>query len=240
MKHDLNLQSNAQDMFLYQHTKTGLAGKQRTSMLENELQLLSEVGKCHGRGHKLPPSDFVYGLRNIRHDRGVAEALCQSFTDQSKKSPEFILVRDYLALNRASLEAGMTTARNQSRFRMIHDIHKKVSIRSSPRVRNTRTFSNDTIFGLPYKPSTPMAHVLQNHFANQWLETIQNRQIDLKKQQINSTAPSNRYHTKTSLLRQEKVRVPLKPFPKVRHSIDIEQCIESLRPALVSCSNVEV
>lgn len=31
-----------------------------------------------------------------------------------------------------------------------------------------------------------MAHVLQNHFANQWLETIQNRRINLKKQQIDS------------------------------------------------------
>ncbi|CAF1272683.1 unnamed protein product, partial [Adineta ricciae] len=201
-------------MFLYQHTKTGLAGKQRASMLESELQLLSEVGKCHRRGHKLPPSDFVYGLRNIQHDRGVAEALCQSFTEQSRNSPEFILVRDYLALNRAALEAGATTARNQSRFRMIHDIHKKVSLRCSPRVRNTRTFSNDTVFGLPYKPSTPMAQILQNQFANQWLETIQNQQMNLKKQQIDTTAPSNRYHTKTSLLRQVKVPVPLKPFPK--------------------------
>ena len=40
MKYNLNLKNNAQDMFPYQHTKTGLAGEQRASMLESELQLL--------------------------------------------------------------------------------------------------------------------------------------------------------------------------------------------------------
>ncbi|CAF1278536.1 unnamed protein product [Adineta steineri] len=37
----------------YQCTKTGHAGKQRSSMLHSALRLLSELGNSHRRGHKL-------------------------------------------------------------------------------------------------------------------------------------------------------------------------------------------
>ncbi|UJR35392.1 hypothetical protein I4U23_028149 [Adineta vaga] len=223
-----NQKSRTDHVSSYQYTKTGLIGEQRGSMLESELQLLSELGKSHRRGHKLPPSEFTYGLRNASHDGGVAEAMYNTCIEQQTTNHDVMYVRDYLALNKAALEAGMFTARNQSRFRSIHDIQKKICLRDTSRVKTKLIFSDDTIFGLPYKPSTPMSQVLQNHFANQWFQTIQNQQISLKKQNIKSPSIQSRYHTKTSLLRQAKIPIPPQTFPRKRQSIDIDQYIDSL------------
>ncbi|CAF4579759.1 unnamed protein product, partial [Didymodactylos carnosus] len=42
----------------------------------------------------------------------------------SASNPDFEYVRDYSALNKAALEAGMISAKDQSRFRTVHDIKK--------------------------------------------------------------------------------------------------------------------
>jgi hypothetical protein len=81
-------------------------------------------------------------------------------------NPDYELVRDYSALNKAALEAGMTSAKEQARFRYfysleivhfirfflhrtVHDIKKKVFIRDVSRSKKTRKFSDDMVFGTP-------------------------------------------------------------------------------------------
>ncbi len=91
-----------------------------------------------------------------------------SFGPEKERSinPDFEFVRDYSALNKAALEAGMTSAKEQSRFRSVsiyihfdlvfflysihrtvHDIKKKVSIRDVSHSKKTRRFPDDMIFG---------------------------------------------------------------------------------------------
>jgi len=80
-------------------------------------------------------------------------------------NPDFEYVRDYSALNKAALEAGMTSAKEQSRFRYlfsletfsfysffffhrtVHDIKKKVFIRDVSISKKPRNFSADMVFG---------------------------------------------------------------------------------------------
>jgi len=45
--------------------------------------------------------------------------LCHTPEKERAANPDFELVRDYAALNRAALEAGMISARDQSRFRYL-------------------------------------------------------------------------------------------------------------------------
>jgi hypothetical protein len=45
--------------------------------------------------------------------------LCHTPEKERAANPDFELVRDYAALNKAALEAGMISARDQSRFRYL-------------------------------------------------------------------------------------------------------------------------
>ena len=46
-------------------------------------------------------------------------ALCHAADKEREADPDFEYVRDYSALNKAALEAGLTTPKGQSRFRFI-------------------------------------------------------------------------------------------------------------------------
>ena len=46
-------------------------------------------------------------------------AMCHGPEKERSINPDFEFVRDYSALNKAALEAGMTSAKEQSRFRLI-------------------------------------------------------------------------------------------------------------------------
>jgi len=214
----------------YEYTKTGLIGEQRESMLQSELQILSELGKPHRRGHKLPPIGFTYGITIPRRDRGVAEAMCHGPEKERAVNPDFEFVRDYSALNKAALEAGMTTAKDQSHFRTTNDIKKKVFIRDVSLAKKTRKFPDSMVFGTPCRPSTPIAEVLQNHFHDEWLETMQKKQAAARKEQTDAAnAFKGSYHTKSSLLRQAKIPVEPKPLWKMSKFADGEHQVDSFR-----------
>ncbi len=53
--------------------------------------------------------------------------MCQGPEKERALNPDFEFVRDYSALNKAALEAGMTTAKDQSRFRFFLSLLKLFS-----------------------------------------------------------------------------------------------------------------
>jgi len=179
-----NVRSNSahEDSSPYEFTKTGLIGEQRDTMLSNALQILPQLGKPVRRGHKLPPQNFTYGITIPRRDGGVAEAMYHgSALDKNGSSnPDFEYVRDYSALNKAALEAGMITAKDQSRFRTVHDIKKKVFIRDVSQKKAVR-FPDDMIFGIPCRPSTPISEVIEHRFLDKWIESMREKELQTKK-----------------------------------------------------------
>ncbi|CAF1337684.1 unnamed protein product [Adineta ricciae] len=214
----------------YEYTKTGLCGDQRDTMLQSELQYLPELAKCRRRGHKLPPRTFTYGITNPRRDGGVPEAMCHGPEKERSSNPDFEFVRDYSALNKAALEAGMVNAKDQSRFRTVQDIKKKVFVRDVSHSKKTRKFDDDMIFGNANRPSTPIAEVLQNRFLNNWLDTMQNKQAALEKERADAAnAFKGSYHTKSSLLRQAKIPVEPKPLWKMSKFANGENQVDSFR-----------
>lgn len=214
----------------YEYTKTGVIGDQRDTMLQSELQYLPELGKPRRRGHRLPPAPFTYGISIPKRDGGVAEALSHGPEKERALNPDFEYVRDYSALNKAALEAGMTSAKEQSRFRTLNDIKKKVFIRDVSLGNKTRKFSDDMVFGMPCRPSTPIAEVLQSRFLDEWLETMKNKQESAKKERADAAnAFKGSYHTKASLLRQAKIPVDPKPLWKMPKFADAEHQVDSFR-----------
>jgi len=97
-------------------------------------------------------------------------------------------------------------------------------------LKKTRKFSDDMVFGTPCRPSTPIAEVLQNHFLDTWLETMQNKQASVKKERTDApNAFKGSYHTKASLLRQAKIPVEPKPLWKMSKFADGENQVDSFR-----------
>lgn len=214
----------------YEFTKTGVIGDQRESMLQSELQYLSELGKCRRRGHKLPPQGFTYGITIPRRDGGVGEAMSHGPEKEHSSNPDFEYVRDYSALNKAALEAGLTTAKEQSRYRTIQDIKKKVFIRDVSPGKKPLKFADDMVFGTANRPSTPIVEVLQNRFLDNWLETMGNKQAQIKKERTDAAnAFKGSYHTKSSLLRQAKIPVDPKPLWKLSKFAQGENQVDSFR-----------
>ncbi|CAF3003381.1 unnamed protein product [Rotaria socialis] len=214
----------------YEFTKAGLIGDQRDTMLQSELQILPELGKSRRRGHRLPPQSFTYGITMPRRDGGVGEALSHGPEKERTTNPDFEFVRDYSALNKAALEAGMTSAKDQSRFRTVHDIKKKVFIRDVSLAKKTHKFPDDMVFGTPNRPSTPIGEVLQNRFLDNWLDTMEKKQAAIKKERTDAAnAFKGSYHTKASLLRQAKIPVDPKPLWKMPKFAQGENQVDSFR-----------
>uniref|UniRef100_A0A8C3PCI3 Cilia- and flagella-associated protein 77 n=1 Tax=Chrysemys picta bellii TaxID=8478 RepID=A0A8C3PCI3_CHRPI len=99
-------------------------GVVRDTMLQNHLILKPELGKTRSRCTRLPGSDFVYGLTLCGTDGGVPEAIghWNSVKPISKATKE--LPRDFVAMNRGAVIAGLVTTKEHYQYRQIHDIRR--------------------------------------------------------------------------------------------------------------------
>ncbi|CAF0779654.1 unnamed protein product [Didymodactylos carnosus] len=203
----------------YEFTKTGMIGEQRDTMLSSPLQIVPELGKSSKRGHKLPAQNFTYGITIPRRDGGVAEAMYHGSSLEKTGSainPDFEYVRDYSALNKAALEAGMISAKDQSRFRYV--------------VMNPMRFPDDVVFGTPCRPSTPISEVLEYKFSEKWTQSMREKELNSQKQRADvANAFKGSYHTKASLLRQAKIPVEPKQLWQLSKFANGEAQIDSFR-----------
>ena len=79
----------------------------------------------------MPSSDFTYGVTYEKIDGGVPEALqhwINSAKDSKAREERYKLVRDFMALNREAVKSGCTSTKQNSQFRSLNDIRKKVKI----------------------------------------------------------------------------------------------------------------
>ncbi|XP_032652694.2 cilia- and flagella-associated protein 77-like [Chelonoidis abingdonii] len=145
------------------------AGVVRDTMLQNHLILKPELGKTRSRCSRLPGSDFVYGLTLRGTDGGVPEAIghWNSVKPISKATKE--LPRDFVAMNRGAVVAGLVTTKEHYRYRQTHDIRrpeddKRHFKRDPPRLPDAMTY------GMPPRPSTPIIDVFQHKYKELWME----------------------------------------------------------------------
>lgn len=209
-------------------TAAGELGVCRESMLQNELLLRTELGKPKRRGVMIPDG-YTYGRPNDERDGGSSEALHGWPTIRTTTLPfkrkERTSQRDFMALNRAAVSAGLVSANDQYEFRATHDVRRKAQSEDKSRSR-TRRIPPSMVFGIATRPATPIFDLLEHKYQDKWLQ--QRRQLELAKRQeehktgrtthsagvLNSLqrrSPGNVYETRASLLRT--YQNPVDPAP---------------------------
>ncbi|XP_052790389.1 cilia- and flagella-associated protein 77-like isoform X1 [Mya arenaria] len=222
----------------YKYTAAGELGINRDTMLQNELLLRTELGKPKRRG-VIIPAGTTYGRPNGMRDGGSSEALHGWPTISSSTLPfkrkEKASQRDFMALNRAAVSAGLVTANAQYEFRATHDVRGKTTSEEGQRNR-TRRMPPSMVYGISTRPSTPIFDLLEHKYQDKWLQ--ERRKLELAKRQeeskmgrythsagvINSAqkrSPGQVYETRATLLRTYQNPVdpdPLWQMPKFKNN----------------------
>lgn len=197
------------------------------------------MGKSRSRGHELPESDFIYGIKYEKIDGGVPEAL-QHWINQAKDSKtreeRYKLVRDFIALNKEAVKAGCVTTKQNNQFRDLNDIRRKVRLDAGGSNletglnRNKLLFPSDMIFGMPHRPSTPINEVLEHRYQRLWLEEMERQEAEkIAAKREASKAIAGAYHTKSSWLKNAKIPVEEKPLWKMARFRNVDPAVDSFR-----------
>ncbi|XP_046307676.1 cilia- and flagella-associated protein 77 isoform X3 [Marmota monax] len=159
-------------------------GVVRDSMFQNPLIVKAELGRPRERSCSLPGIDFNYGLYIRGLDGGVPEAL--GHWDVFKQQPTCPqeLTRNYIALNRGAVKAGLVTARENILYRQLKDI--RISDKDDRRTKkDAPSLPPDMTYGIQARPSTPFFDLLQHRYQQLWVQEQKATQkaIKLEKKQ---------------------------------------------------------
>lgn len=206
----------------FTYTAPGDLGVQRDTMLCNELLIRDRVGQPKTRGLYLPSKGFIYGRPNDKREYTAADALrgyglgTSSLPfDRPNKQPE----RDFMALNKATLSAGLVTSKENYDFRATHDIRRKPP--AEERRAKTRRLPANMVFGVPTRPCTPIYDILEHKFQDKWISQRRNQELERRKNEKQgirySSAPTKKtnlllYDTRATLLRTFQNPVDPKPL----------------------------
>ncbi|XP_036769365.2 cilia- and flagella-associated protein 77 isoform X2 [Manis pentadactyla] len=97
-------------------------GVVRDSMFQNPLIVKAELGKPRERSCSLPGLDFNYGLYIRGLDGGVPEAIGHWNVLKQQPTCPHELTKNYIAMNRRAVKAGLVTARDNFLYRRLNDI----------------------------------------------------------------------------------------------------------------------
>jgi len=202
----------------FEFSATGVLGDKRDTMLQNQLLLRNELGKPMRRGYGGYPGEvFRYGRPCAVKEGGAAEAM-RGWTNNnlyvqrkggSADAPK--TERDFMALNRAAVVAGLTNASENYQFRATHDVRRKLQSEQGKQ-NMSRRLPPTMVFGISTRPSTPVHDLLEHRYQDQWLS--ERRGIEMAKRQKEETkklTPGKVYETRASLLRIHQV--PVEPAP---------------------------
>lgn len=202
----------------YEHTATGVLGDKRDTMLLNQLHLRNEVGKASRHGYSyVPPESYRYGICMNVKEGGVRDSLTWSShlpsLTGSGKNKKSRTRRDFEALNKGAISAGLVNEKGQYAFRATHDARRPIDDDVTANRKPGKTKIPDMTFGMPVRPSTPIYEVIEHKFQDLWIrdqmsqtkaKKVAERAAKLKPGQINDT--------RTSILRQHQVAVDPAPL----------------------------
>ena len=87
--------------------------------------------------------------------------------------------KDFMTLNKRSVQSGLTTAIEQAQYRKTHDIRRK---EESPRGKREPPAPPDITFGISTRPSTPVFELLAHRYQEEWLEEARKSEIKRKRE----------------------------------------------------------
>ncbi|XP_002735038.1 cilia- and flagella-associated protein 77-like [Saccoglossus kowalevskii] len=196
-------------------------GIQRETMYENPLLMKNELGQPKKRGITLPGSHFTYGRPNITKDGGAAEAVSgwTGITSYPILRKEQKRDRDFVALNKAAVTAGLVSAPEQYQYRATHDVRRRVTEEEQSKVR-TRRIPASMTYGVSTRPSTPVFDLLEHKYQDRWLQERRRNEL-AKREKMQQKTLTNKgiYETRASLLRKYAPPIdsaPLWQLPRFR------------------------
>uniref|UniRef100_UPI00398F486B cilia- and flagella-associated protein 77 n=1 Tax=Pristiophorus japonicus TaxID=55135 RepID=UPI00398F486B len=209
-------------------SETDRVGEVRDSMLINPLLIKSELGKGKRSGNTLPGLNYVYGSYNVINDGGVPAAIGSWRTIQPKAQAKLQkLKRNFAALNKAALKAGLVTPQEIYQFRATHDIGTKGS-----KTEKKEGLLPEITYGMPRRPSTPMFDLLEHKFQQQWIEDQRTKEHTKRKKKAHQVTLIKNYQTRASVLSKA---VPCVDPPPIVHPL----CYQKIGPHLDTFRTVE-
>lgn len=207
----------------FAYTATGTLGDKRDTMLENQLLLRCEVGKPMKRGYtEYPGMSYRYGKPMAIKEGGAAEAL-SDYPGQyfHKCNPNHgndgQADRDFMALNKSAVLAGLTSAPQHYQFRASHDIRRRMQTEGDKKKASRRILPH-MVYGISTRPSTPIHDLLEHKYQDRWLqERSSAEQSRREKDEYKRLTPGKVYETRASKLRAHQIPVdsaPLWQLPK--------------------------
>lgn len=178
-----------------------LAHRQRS---ENSIIKKDDVGRAKPSCRDLPPEDFAYGSSEpwSPMGEGVRDALCWT---THVPSPPPRPGTDYQRLNKAAAVHHAVTPKELSHFRATHgDFPRPTSDRS--RMRPSLIPSDvisDFSFGMPGRPSTPIADVIAHQSGNESEEVLEERYRIYQEHRTLLASPLKFKMTKAERLRRK-------------------------------------
>ncbi|XP_051893199.1 cilia- and flagella-associated protein 77 [Pristis pectinata] len=177
-------------------SETDRVGETRDSMLINPLLIKSELGKPKRNGITLPGPNYVYGTYNRVFDGGVPAAIGHWRSIQPKAQAKLQkLRRNFAALNKAAIKAGLVTPREIYQFRATHDIGTLAN-----KAEKKDGVLPDITYGMPTRPSTPMFDLLEHKFQQKWIEEQKAIDVMKKKKKTHQAHFVKNYQTRAAFL----------------------------------------
>ncbi|XP_037348859.1 cilia- and flagella-associated protein 77 [Talpa occidentalis] len=183
-------------------------GVVRDSMFQNPLIVKAELGKPRERSCSLPGIDFNYGLYTRGQDGGVPEAIGHWHVFKQQPTCPQELTRNYIAMNRGAVKAGLVTAHEALLYRQFNDI--RISDQEDRRLKKEPPFVPPNItFGVRARPSTPFFDLLQHRYQQLWVQEQKAAQKAIKLEKKQKVVLGKLYDTRSSQLRKYKPPVKL-------------------------------
>ncbi|XP_066222934.1 cilia- and flagella-associated protein 77 [Saccopteryx leptura] len=183
-------------------------GVVRDSMFQNPLIVKAELGKPRERSCSLPGIDFNYGLYIRGLDGGVPEAIGHWHVFKQQPTCPQELTRNYIAMNRRAVKAGLVTAQEMSLYRRLKDI--RINDQDDRRLKKEPpSVPPNMTFGIRARPSTPLFDLLQHRYQQLWVQEQKAAQKAIKLEKTHKMTLGKLYETRSTQLRKYKPPVTL-------------------------------
>lgn len=113
---------------------------------------------------------------NLNWNLSIHLVMVWNIRQPSSKAAASEAAKDFLALNKRSVQSGLTTACEQMQFRKTHDIRRH---ENPPREKKVPPAPPDITFGISTRPSTPVFELLAHRYQEEWLD--ETRKLEKKR-----------------------------------------------------------
>jgi len=145
-------------------TATPLCGAHRKNKT-NPLLIKPSLGQVKPTTYNLPSNfQHEYGLKQER-DGLTSEAVVGNWAQHDGTKGQ-MPARDFKALNKSAVQAGMLDCKGMAEYRKTHDVRLKLG---SEKKAAATAFDENTSFGRPTRPSTPFGDLVSHGFRYDWV-----------------------------------------------------------------------